>query len=144
KAIILQAFPVHVPSYSKWLLHDADFTPAYVYERRVLKLLQWGAPARPWHLKSPNHLPYLEQLNRVFPDARFVWTHRDPADALLSWSDLMLEVARPYCDDIDTRYVGAVNLELWTVGMERALAFRDSGRADGRFYDIDFKAMQHD
>jgi len=31
--------------------------------------------------------------------------------------------------------LGALNLEHWSVGMERALAFRDRGN-DHRFYDI--------
>src|SRR5579864_4352846 len=35
-----------VPSYSAWLV-DADLTPTYRYERRALKLLQWGSPVRP-------------------------------------------------------------------------------------------------
>ena len=34
-----------LPSYADWLL-DADLTSTYRYERRVLKLLQWGAAAR--------------------------------------------------------------------------------------------------
>ncbi len=33
----------HLPSYTEWLL-DADLTSTYRYERRVLKLLQWGEP----------------------------------------------------------------------------------------------------
>jgi hypothetical protein len=38
KSHYFQAF-AHVPSYSEWLL-DADLTPTYRYERRVLKLLR--------------------------------------------------------------------------------------------------------
>ena len=34
----------HLPSYTEWLL-DADLTSTYRYERRVLKLLQWGEPS---------------------------------------------------------------------------------------------------
>jgi hypothetical protein len=34
-------------------------------------------------------------------------------------------------------------VEQWSLGMDRALAFRDGG-ADARFYDIDFRAMQRD
>ena len=45
KTHIYQAF-AQIPSYSAWLL-DADLTSTYLYERRVLKLLQWGEPAQP-------------------------------------------------------------------------------------------------
>jgi hypothetical protein len=41
------------------------------------------------------------------------------------------------------KYLGALNIEQWTAGIERALAFRERGN-DGRFYDIDFKALQCD
>jgi hypothetical protein len=67
KSHLFQAF-AYVPSYSAWLL-DADLTSTYRYERRTLKLLQWGAPARPWRLKCPTHLLFLEHLDIAFPDA---------------------------------------------------------------------------
>lgn len=145
KSHFFQAF-AYVPRYSKWLLDDADLTPSYAYERRVLKLLQWGFPARPWRLKTPTHLLFLDYLDRVFPDARFVWTHRDPAAVIVSVADLCVEVSHRYCDSIDPRYIGALNVEHWSVGMARALAFRDrsEGRGEHRFYDIDFRAMQSD
>jgi hypothetical protein len=138
---LFQAF-ANVPSYSRWLL-DADLTSTYRYERRALKLLQWGCPTLPWRLKCPTHLLFLPYLDRVFPDAKFVMTHRDPTDVMLSVADVYAEVARMFSDDIDRRYLAQLNVEHWSVGMERALAFRDAG-ADARFYDIDFRAMQRD
>jgi hypothetical protein len=143
KAHSLATFAGHVPSYSRWLHYEADMTGAYKYEQRVLKLLQWGTPARPWRLKAPTHLLYLDQFSRVFPDARFVMTHRDPTEVIVSVSDLRVEVGRPFSDHIDPHFVGALNLEQWSLGMKRAIAFRDRD-ADGRFYDIDFRSMQRD
>jgi hypothetical protein len=131
-----------IPSYSSWLL-DADLTSTYQYERRALKLLQWGSPARPWRLKCPSHLLFLPYLDRAFPDARFVMTHRDPVEVIVSVADVYLEVAGMMSDDVDRSYIGAVNVEHWSEGMRRALAFRDQG-ADDRFYDMDFRAMQRD
>jgi hypothetical protein len=135
-----QAF-AHIPSYSEWLL-DADLTPTYAYERRTLKLLQWGTAPRPWRLKCPSHLLWLDHLDRAFPDARFVMTHRDPAAVLVSVADLYAEVARMFSDDVDLHYLGALNLEHWSVAMERLLEFRAGDSP--RFYDIDFRAMQND
>ena len=132
----------YVPSYSAWL-RDADLTSTYAYERRVLKLLQWRSPRRRWRLKCPSHLLWLDALDRAFPDARFVMTHRDPAEVLVSVADLFVEVGRLCSDEIDLLYVGALNVDHWTVAMRRILAFRDAGH-DPRFYDIDFRAMQRD
>jgi hypothetical protein len=141
KTHIYQAF-AQIPSYSAWLL-GADLTSTYHYERRVLKLLQWGEPSRPWRLKTPTHLLFLEHLDRVFPDARFVMTHRDPTDVMVSVSDVYADIAGVFTDRLDRHYLGRLNVEHWSVGVERTLAFRDAG-ADDRFYDIDFRAMQHD
>jgi hypothetical protein len=141
-AHVFQAF-AHVPAYSRWLLHEADLTPTYAYLRRVLKLLQWGSPARPWRLKNPSHLLWLDHLDQVFPDARFVMTHRDPTEVIVSVAHLYADVGARFSDDIDPHYLGELNVEHWSVGMDRALAFRAAG-ADDRFHDIDFRAMQHD
>lgn len=142
KSHYFQAF-AHVPSYSDWLLDDADLTPTYRYERRALKLLQWGSPARPWRLKCPSHLLFLDHLDRAFPDARFVMTHRDPAEVMVSVADVYAEVGRMFSDDVDLRYLGGLNIEQWSLAMRRALAFRDAGH-EHRFFDMDHRAVQRD
>jgi len=141
RAHYFQAF-AHVPSYSAWL-RDADLTSTYAYERRVLKLLQWGAPARPWRLKCPSHLLWLDALDRVFPDARFVMTHRDPVEVIVSVVDVYVEVGQQFSRDLDLAYLGELNVDHWTTAMERLLAFRDAG-ADDRVYDMGFEAVQAD
>jgi hypothetical protein len=141
KSPIYDAF-AQIPTYSAWLL-DADLTSTYLYERRVLKLLQWGEPVKRWRLKSPVHICFLDHLDRAFPDARFVMTHRDPTDVLLSVADVYADIAGVFTDHLDRHYYGRLNVEHWSIGMKRALLFRDSG-ADHRFYDIDFRAMQAD
>jgi hypothetical protein len=139
---IFQAY-AHVPSYSEWLLDRADFTSTYAYERRVLKLLQWGQPTRPWRLKSPSHVLSLDYLDATFPDARFVMTHRDPTDVLLSVADVYADIVGGFSDHVDKRYLGELNVHQWSVGMERACKFRDAG-ANGRFFDVDFRDMAAD
>jgi hypothetical protein len=132
----------HLPSYSEWLI-DADLTSTYRYERRALQLLQWGEPTRPWRLKCPSHLLWLDALDTVFPDARFVMTHRDPTDVMVSVADVYHQVGKQFSDDLDLHYLGRLNVDQWVTGMERLLEFRDAGR-DDRFFDIDFRAMQAD
>jgi Sulfotransferase family len=114
-----------------------------LYQRRVMKLLQWGEPERPWRLKCPSHVLWLDALNAVFPDARFVMTHRDPTDVILSVADLYADIIGSFSTEIDRTYIGQLNVEHWSLGMERTLHFRASG-AEDRFYDIDFRAMQAD
>lgn len=136
-----QAF-AKIPSYSDWLL-ETDHTPTYLYEKRVLKLLQWGAPAKPWRLKAPTHLLYLNELDNAFPDAKFVMTHRDPTDVILSVATVYMEIIEKFTDKVDHEYIGELNERVWTEAMNRAIAFRDKGN-DDRFYDIHFRAMHDD
>lgn len=131
-----------IPSYSAWLLHEADFTPTYRYERRVLRLLQWGSPARPWRLKAPAHMIGIEALAREFPDAKFVMTHRDVMEVLPSVADLYSELTKVFTDDLDLHYLGSLNVEHWSTGIQRTLSYRADH--EDRFFDIDFRAMQAD
>ena len=132
----------HVPTYADWLLH-ADLTSTYRYERRVLKLLQWGEPTRPWRLKCPAHIIWIDSLLAAFPDARFVMTHRDPTDVMLSVCDVYADIIAGFTDHPDRAAIGQLNVEHWSTGMERVLAVRDRG-FDDRFYDIGFRAAQVD
>lgn len=133
----------HVPSYNDWLI-DADLSSTYRYERRALQLLQWGEPTRrPWRLKCPSHLLWLADLDSAFPDARFVMTHRDPTDVMVSVADVYQEVGNQFSRDLDLHYIGRLNVDQWVTGMQRLLEFRDAGN-DHRFFDIDFRAMQAD
>jgi Sulfotransferase family len=142
KSHLFQSF-AQIPSYSAWLVEKADLTSTYAYQRRVMKLLQWGEPTTPWRLKCPSHVLWLDDLDRVFPDAKFVMTHRDPTDVLLSVADLYADIIGTFTDHIDRPYIGRLNVEHWSLGMDRALQFR-AGGADARFYDVDFPAMQAD
>ena len=141
RTLIYEAF-ARIPSYARWL-NDEDLTSTYAYERRVLKLLQFGETPRPWRLKSPAHMLWVGDLLSVFPDARFVMTHRDPTDVLASVCDVYADIGGTFSDEVDRDYIGQVNIEQWSLGISRVLNLRQ-GPADARFYDIDFRAMQAD
>ena len=131
-----------VPSYGDWFL-DCDMEPMYRYELRVLKLLQWKCPPNRWQLKSPTHTLFLDAFEKVFPEARFVMTHRDVSKVLPSVSDLYYTLLQMGSDDIDPVAVGDLNMRQWGTAIDRVLAFRASGR-DDKFYDIGFTAFQAD
>lgn len=75
----------------RWRDHyyASDQTPHYEYMKNVLRLLQWrrrkaGEGDKRWVLKCPQHLEQLPVLNRVFPDATVIVTHRDPVAVIQS------------------------------------------------------------
>jgi hypothetical protein len=77
-----------LPNYRDWLYGSADLTSTYTYHKRFLQLLQADAPGV-WNLKQPSHGLWLETLLKVYPDARLIWTHRDPLTATGSFCSLM-------------------------------------------------------
>jgi hypothetical protein len=118
--------------------------PTYRYEQRVLKLLQWKTPEKVWRLKSPTHTMFLEAYEKVFPDARFVQTHRDVSKVLPSVCDLYYTLLSMGNPDIDPLYVGELNMSQWGIALDRMLAFRQDPARDARFFDIGFTTFQAD
>ena len=94
----------HVPTYARWL-ERADMAPAYAQHRRALQALQSCQPTERWVLKTPNHLWDLAALLTAYPDARIVWTHRDPGPVVTSLASLANAGQRPLttrCDPVAT------------------------------------------
>lgn len=87
---------------------------------------------------------FLDAYVKVFPEVRFVQTHRDVSKVQPSVCDLfytLLEGANP---GIDPHYVGELNMEHWSIAMDRMLAFRRGPANDARFFDIGFTEFQAD
>jgi hypothetical protein len=114
--------------------------PAYRYHLRTLKLMQWRCPPTRWHLKSPTHMLSLDALERVYPDARFVMTHRDPARVLASVCSLVAASRRQASDRSDPAELGLDQLELWAEALRRTLAFRERV-GEAHFVDVQFEPL---
>lgn len=72
-----------MPSYFRYYA-QSDMTDTFQYHKRILKLLQWRNPRGHWVLKSPSHLRMMPTILKVYPDACFIWPHRDPLKAIVS------------------------------------------------------------
>jgi hypothetical protein len=133
-----------VPSYDLHLA-TSDHTPAYRWHRRVLQTLQPTTPGRRWVLKAPSHLPTLRQLFTVYPDARVVHIHRDPAKTLPSMFDLMGTLKWMRTDHVDLApfvepaVAGIAHLQ------HRAIRDRADGTLpDERFHDLRYADLIED
>lgn len=99
---------LHIPAYQQWML-AADQMASYGQHKRFLKALQWlrGDVGRHWVLKTPTHNRSIETIFRVYPDARFVWTHRDPIKTLASSMSILATLVWSRSDQIlDTVAIG--------------------------------------
>ena len=132
---------VRVPSYLSWLM-DCDMRETYTFHRQVLKLLQWHCKPNLWHLKTPVHIFALDALVEAYPDAKFMWSHRDPAKVLASVCSLIQYVRSWSSDRDDAVELGAEQLASWAEGMRRAMDFRRRV-GDERFADISFADLQN-
>jgi hypothetical protein len=136
----------HVPAYRSWL-DSQDFTPAYLYLKRMLQLLQWqkrkrGENRERWVLKTPAHLGYLATLFAVFPDAHVIHLHRSPLETIPSGASLNFTLWKMYADEVDPARVGQQWLERMTWAVDRALAFREDDDTLGRtarFSDLAYR-----
>jgi len=129
------AFPMPDDFLAWWT--SADFASTYAYHRRVLTLLQSARPPHLWLLKGPVHLFQLEAFAAEYPEARFVWTHRDPASVIPSVASLQHTLHSARCRDgaLDKPSAGPKALAFWAQGMDRALAAR-ARIGEDRFVDL--------
>jgi sulfotransferase family protein len=131
---------VRVPGYLAWLM-SCDMRETYTFHRQVLKLLQWHCPPTLWHLKTPVHMFALDALVDAYPNAKFLWSHRDPAKVLGSVCSLIAYVRSWSSDRNDAKELGAEQLECWSEGVRRAMDFRKRF-GDNRFVDVSFGDLQ--
>jgi hypothetical protein len=130
-----------VPAYFDALVDEIDLAAAYRIHRRQLQLLQWRSPARRWSLKYPNHVLAMNEIVGVYPDARFVMTHRDPVQTLASIAKLsttfrQLKAAAP----VDPHRVGAQMLHFVRRHIDRIMEFVRGPEAD-RVVHVDYYRM---
>jgi hypothetical protein len=130
----------YVPSYRTWFFRQ-DLRPAYKYHRRFLQHLQFRRAARRWILKAPTHMFALPALLSVYPDARFVQTHRTPVDAMASVSSLVTILRSAFSDAVDPFIVYREAIDYWSETIDKFLRERDS-LADNRICDIQYDEIR--
>ena len=133
---------LRVPSFAAWL-ESADVSPAYHWLRRVLRFLERDRPSLRWVLKTPHHLEWLPELLTVFPDARVVWTHRDPVAALPSFCSMVAHGHGLCTDEVDPAEIGSHWLRKVGRMVERGSAFRDA-HPEVPFLDVDYTELVGD
>jgi hypothetical protein len=91
------------PVYADWILH-CDMSSAFEHRKRVLQILQSTNPGR-WVLKMPSDSVFISWIFRTFPDARIIWTHRDPYQAFASSFSMRGRSRKIFNRDIDLDYM---------------------------------------
>jgi len=121
-----------VPGYVEWL-QGQDPRIAYGQYRQQLQLVQHHRPnGTRFALKDPTHSVFLRTILELFPDARFVFTHRDPAKTVSSLCSLYAYTRALFSDAVDPQALGPELMSSYLPGsLERAVEITD-GLPPGR------------
>lgn len=133
-----------VPGYFDYLLDEADLALTYRVHKRQLQLLQWRSDARPWALKYPNHVLAMNEILQVYPDARFVMTHRDPVQTLASIAKMTFNLRGMRSGNpVDMHQVGKDMLHFIARHVDRIMQF-DASPLGSRVVHVDYYALVAD
>lgn len=127
--------------YRDWLF-STDMTSAYTYHKRFLQLLQADAPGT-WNLKMPSHGLWLETLLSVYPDAKLVWTHRDPFTATSSLCSIISMAHMGYVGRIDHQWLGENSAYQAQLHLDRIMDSREALGHD-RLVDVHYADLVAD
>jgi len=137
---------VNVAAFGAWQ-DEQDQSAGYRYLERLLKFLQWqkvqrGESASRWVLKAPHHLGFMDLLFAVFPDARVIQTHRDPAQTIPSLASLIQAIRAMGSEHCDPKVTG----QQWGARMSRAMrrCMEVRENHEERFIDVFFADVLDD
>ena len=134
-----------VNTYQDWVDQEADFAPVYAFHEQQLQHLQWRVKRDRWVLKTGAHMWGLEHLLARYPDARIVFTHRDPVKTMTSYASLTALVRSLGSQTIDPKEIARD----WTARIKRVLEHAIDVRqrpvaAKAQFYDMYFQDFVSD
>ena len=133
------------PTYTRWLIDEADMAPAFRYHRRFLQLLQWRHPGERWLLKTPGYLWCLTELFEAYPDATIVHTHRDPLKVIASTASLTEHLHRMASGATGVAELAMEWADYLVEGNDRSVTARQDGSVPhGHAVDLRFANLVAD
>ncbi|HEX7753588.1 MAG TPA: sulfotransferase [Novosphingobium sp.] len=130
-----------LPGYKEFIF-SCDMTSAYEYHKKFLQVLQHHAPGM-WNVKKPSHALWLDTIFKVYPDARVVWTHRDPFTATGSLCSIISLAHMGYMGKKDAEWLGENYSWQAAEHANRIMDFRDKFGED-RIIDVHYADLVSD
>lgn len=136
---------VYIPSYLKWFSEVSDQHQTMRFHRRFLQYLEsGGVRSKRWLLKTPVHMMRLSALFDVYPDAKVIMTHRDPAKVVPSAASLISSVRSLYSDYEEPARSGKEQLDFWKMSFDRFMADRAQLNKEDQILDLHFNDFVRD
>ena len=130
-----------LPGYKDFIF-GCDMTSAYEYHKKFLQVLQHHAPGV-WNVKKPSHALWLETIFQVYPDARVVWTHRDPFTATGSLCSIISLAHQGFMGKVDTEWLAEDYPWQAAEHANRIMDFRDKFGED-KIIDVHYADLVSD
>lgn len=130
-----------LPEYKEFIF-SCDMTSAYEYHKRFLQVLQHHAPGV-WNVKKPSHSLWLETIFKVYPDARVIWTHRDPYTATGSLMSVISLSHMGHMGKVDAEWLARDYPWQAAEHANRIMDFRDRHGED-RIIDVHYADLLND
>lgn len=130
-------FMYHIPTYRQWAMNQ-DMSPGYEWHHFFLQHLQSNFESPRWLLKTPTHIAYITSLLRQYPDANIVWTHREPIDALTSFSSLIYTLRKGFSNRVDAFSTGDFEVRHFAKMIQRGMHQRGKEN-QSQFFDVSFR-----
>ncbi len=120
--------------YARWLSKQ-DMTESYRYYRKQLQILTANEPAERLAVKFPGHLGALRELISVFPNAKILWLHRDPAAVVPSGCSLVRVHLSLRTNFINSQTMGPMLMDDLLVTLGKSMQARQCHRPD-QYMDV--------
>lgn len=119
-SFISQIYPLmfHLPNYEKELLNE-NFDYTYEFYYKALSLIQTNKET--FLLKAPMHLQAIDQLNKYFPNAKYIFLHRDLSNVLPSAYSLAQTYAHMFTPIYDLEFMIPKMNQRLSFDLEQAL-----------------------
>lgn len=134
---------VPMPDYEDWYFTEHDRAADFRFVRDALQVLQYQHPRDRWVLKHPSNLFCLPEILEVFPDAKIVWTHRDPSTVIGSLCSMNETLQRMHLKRraVDLAALGRTWLDLMARGIGRAREDRVAIDRPEVFVDVKYHQL---
>ncbi|GAB7555012.1 sulfotransferase [Novosphingobium sp. 11B] len=130
-----------LPLYKDFIF-SCNMTSAYEYHKKFLQVLQQHTTGV-WNVKKPSHSLWLETIFKVYPDARVIWTHRDPFTATGSLCSVISLSHQAHMGRIDAEWLAEDYPWQAAEHANRIMDFRDKYGED-KIIDVHYADIVED
>jgi len=136
------AYSARVPNYQNFIGH-CDYSSAFMWHKRFLQAMETTTKPSYWLLKDPCHIQHIEEILNVYPDAKFIFIHRNPIEVIGSISSLTFNLRTAFSKRVDNVELGKESLSFWGNASKEFLTQRRQ-IPESNMVDINFLSFTSD